>query len=215
MHNLPPVVFVKYPGATWVLPGLSEPGLYPITPRISKWYLDSGRNYPMLKISRRQLPLAPAFAMTAYACQGTTLPAAIVDMQSGRGSYVALTRTETREDLLIYRPFDLDLFTQGEPDGPMLLLKTLRGEYIDWAAIEAKHTPSHMCTGCGLRCFKEEFQPSQWVRKDCVHYCKGCVHAKIQAGTSGMHHRLWPMESKGSVHRKATEKDHPQNLHRL
>ena len=56
--------------------------------------------------------------MTAYACQGTTLPAAIVDMQSGRGSYVALTRTETREDLLIYRPFDLDLFTQGELDGP-------------------------------------------------------------------------------------------------
>ena len=40
-----------------------------------------------------------------------------------------------------------------------------------------------MCTGCGLRCFKEEFQPSQWVRKDCVHYCKGCCHAKIQAGT--------------------------------
>ena len=86
LHNLPPAVFVKYPGATWVLPGLSEPGLYPITPRISKWYLDSGRNYPMLRISRRQLPLAPAFAMTAYACQGTTLPAAIVDMQSGRGS---------------------------------------------------------------------------------------------------------------------------------
>ena len=80
-------------------------GLDPIVPRTGKWYLDSGRNYPMLKISRRQLPLAPAFAMTARACQGTTLPAAIVDMQSGRGSYVALTRTEMREDLLIYRPF--------------------------------------------------------------------------------------------------------------
>ena len=166
-----------------MLPGLSEPGLYPITPRISKWYLDSGRNYPMLRISRRQLPLAPALAMTAYACQGTTLPAAIVDMQSGRGSYVALTRTETREDLLIYRHFDVELFTQGELDGPSLLLKTLRGEEIDWAAIEAKHTPSCMCTGCGTRCFKDEFQPSQWARKDCVRYCKGCVHAKTQAGT--------------------------------
>ena len=121
--------------------------------------------------------------MTAHACQGATLPAAIVDMQSGRGSYVALTRTETREDLLVYRPFDLDLFTQGEPDGPILLLKTLRGEAIDWAEIEAKYTPSHMCTGCGLRCFKEEFQMSQWARTDVVHYCKGCVRAKTLAGS--------------------------------
>ena len=53
----------------------------------------------------------------------------------------------------------------------------------NWAEIEAKYTPSHMCTGCGMRCFKDEFQPSQWARKDCVHYCKGCVHAKTQAGT--------------------------------
>ena len=108
LHNLPVVVFVKFQNATWVLDGLSELGLYPIVPRTGKWYLDSGRNYPMLKISRRQLPLAPAFAMTAHACQCTTLPAAIVDMQSGRGSYVALTRTETHEDL-----FDLPAFRLG------------------------------------------------------------------------------------------------------
>ena len=136
----------------------------------------------MLEIKRTQLPLAPAFAMTAHACQGAALPTAIVDMQSGRGNYVALTRTETREDLLIYRPFDLELFTQGETEGPELLLKTLRGEDIDWAGIEAKHTPSHMCTGCGLRCVKEAFQMSQWARKDAVHYCKGCVRAKTLAG---------------------------------
>ena len=56
-----------------------------------------------------QAPLAPASAMTAHACQGTTLHVAIVDVQSGRGSYVALTRTDTREYLLIYRPFALDI----------------------------------------------------------------------------------------------------------
>ena len=77
----------------------------------------------MLKITRRQLPLAPAFARTAHAAQGQTLDAAIVDLQIGRGtspisSYVALTRVKTRADLLIHRPFDHSLFTQGTLEGP-------------------------------------------------------------------------------------------------
>ena len=54
LHNLPVAVFVKFPEATWVLDGLIEFGLYPTTPRFGKWYLDSGRNYPVLKIRRRQ-----------------------------------------------------------------------------------------------------------------------------------------------------------------
>ena len=85
---------------------------YPtIVPIMGKRYLDSGRNFPMFNISWRQLPLAPAFAMTAHACQGTTLPAAIADTPSLLGSHVALARTKTREDLLVYHHFDLDLFT--------------------------------------------------------------------------------------------------------
>ena len=66
--------------------------------------------------------------MTAHAAQGQTLPAAIIDLQLGRGvsviaSYVALTRVRCREDLLIYRPFEHDIFTQGPPEGPELLLR--------------------------------------------------------------------------------------------
>ena len=56
LHNLPVAVFVEFPGATWALDGLNEPGLYPISPRFGKRYLDSGRNYPILKIKRCQLP---------------------------------------------------------------------------------------------------------------------------------------------------------------
>ena len=90
----------------------------------------------MLKISREQLPITPAFAITAHGSQGQTLQAAIVDLQIGRGtnpisSYVAMTRVRSREDLLIYRQFDRSLFTQGSPEGPELLLKTLRGEQVD------------------------------------------------------------------------------------
>ena len=67
-------------------------------------------------------------------CAGS---AAIVDLQIGRGTNAI---APSREDLLIYRPFARGLCTQGGPEGRELLLKTLRGEQVDWAAIEAKHT---------------------------------------------------------------------------
>ena len=55
----------------------------------------------VLKITRRQKPLAPAFEMTARAGQGQTHRAAIVDLQIGRGtnataSFVAWLRAEPR-----------------------------------------------------------------------------------------------------------------------
>ena len=125
----------------WTLPGLTEKGLYPICKKTASWFHDKGRKHPVLRISRQQIPLAPAFAITSHAAQGQTLAAAIVDLQIGRGtssisSYVAITRVKTRNDLLIYRAFDRQLFTNGGPEGPELLLKTLRGEYVDWKAIE-------------------------------------------------------------------------------
>ena len=65
-------------------------------------------------------------------------------MQLGRGvsiiaSYVAITRVETKEQLLIYRRFDLEPFSKGPLEGPTLLLQKLRGEVIDWKIIEEKH----------------------------------------------------------------------------
>ena len=95
---------------SWALPGLEEKGLCPITKKRGSWFLDRCRMHPVLKIHRWQLPLAPAFAMTAHAAQGQTLRAgAIVDLCIGKGSnplgsYVAMTRVTRREDLLIYLP---------------------------------------------------------------------------------------------------------------
>ena len=102
-------MFVKYADAKWTLPGLAEPGLYPITKRKGTWWLDKGRQHPVLKISREQLLLAPAFAITAHGAQGQTLPAVIVDLQIGRGtsamsSYVAMTRVKDHESLSFTGP---------------------------------------------------------------------------------------------------------------
>ena len=72
-----------------------------------------------MKIRRRQIPLAPGFAMTAHASQGATLAQAIVDLRIPAGasklaSYVAMSRVRRREDILIFREFDRSVF-QGEP----------------------------------------------------------------------------------------------------
>ena len=52
LDKLPLVVFVKFPGCTWTMPGMTEEGVYPIRPKKSSWFLGKGRKYPVLEISR-------------------------------------------------------------------------------------------------------------------------------------------------------------------
>ena len=100
------------------------------------------------------------------------------------GSYVAMTRVEHRKQLLIYRPFDRRAFQQGQLEGPVLLLKHLRGELSPehWKAIEAEHTPKAICSGCGIVKYKPEFAPQQWSKKSKRPFCKACVHQSVQEG---------------------------------
>ena len=106
-------------------------------------------------------------------------------MQIGKGaspisSYVAITRVKRRESLLIYRPFDKDLFNQGSLQGPELLLKLLRGvEHIDWKQIELEHMPQGKCFNCGHVQYKEDFAPCEWSRKE-KKWCKVCVKEKVE-----------------------------------
>ena len=183
LNELPDVVYVKYEGCKWHIEGTPEPGIYPIVPKKKSWFLDKGRMYPQLEIKRHQLPLAPAFAWTAHTAQGQTLPAAIVDLsRSAMSSYVAFTRVKRKEDLLIYRAFDRDIFNGGPLEGPELLLSVLRGEEIDWAAIEEKHMPRHMCTGCETMNFKTDYSEAQWKRSDGRRFCKICEKALSRDG---------------------------------
>ena len=69
----------------WKLDGMKEPGTYPIKPWARQWFLDQRREAPKLGVVRWQVPLAPAFAITAHGSQGQTLRAAILELQIGRG----------------------------------------------------------------------------------------------------------------------------------
>ena len=193
LQKLPKLVMVKFykedgSEVSWQLPGL-EKGLYPIAPKKGTWYLDKGRMHPVLRITRRQIPLAPAFAMTAHAAQGQTLKkGAVVDLQLGTGanpmaSYVAMTRVEHRSKLLIYRPFPREPFCKGERKGPTQLLQLLRGEPLDWEALEAEFLPRAQCKQCSFIKFKEQFHAHQWNRVDGKAVCKQCMKNATEAGT--------------------------------
>jgi hypothetical protein len=93
-----------------------------------------------------------------------------------------MTRIKTRFDLLIFRSFDRQIFTQGPPEGPSLLLRKLRGEAIDWQAIEAKHTPKTRCHGpCMAVRFKDMFHEKEWKNKEDPH-CKQCINRLNEQG---------------------------------
>ena len=94
--------------------------------------------------------------MTAHAAQGQTFKnGVIVDLNIGgssstMASYVALTRVQSRDDLLIYRPSLLNLFNKGQTPGMDLLLRVWRGETIDWVGIERGFMPSRACSTCAF-----------------------------------------------------------------
>ena len=86
-----------------------------------------------------------------------------------------MTRIKTRRDLLIFRPFDREISIIGAPEGPSLLLRKLRGEKIDWKAVEEKHVPMATCRGpCMSLREKKDFDAREWGNKDDPH-CKACI----------------------------------------
>lgn len=71
----------------------------------------TGRSCTM---QRAQVPIVPAFTMTAHRAQGQTLPNVIVDLQSCTGMespYVMISRVKSLAGLLILRPFNIKKIT--------------------------------------------------------------------------------------------------------
>eukprot|EP00435_Cladocopium_sp_Y103_P039831 s4530_g10.t1 len=169
-NNLrPSIVYLKFEGATWQLDGASEPGIYPVLPRTAEWYLDKGRKTQVLKVKRTQLPLIPAYAMTAHASEGKTLPAVLLDLQVDKRvdptiGTVATTRVRNREDRGLSKP-DSDL-----------LLRKLRGEAIDWAAVREATRPCATCRECRQVLPMDTFEHKQWelVRANKAGMCRRC-----------------------------------------
>ncbi|CAJ1375402.1 unnamed protein product [Effrenium voratum] len=136
-------VVVEFPDASWqVCPDLAA-GQYPLGPQTVRWSVDTaapGRK-PVLWVRRSQIPLRPALALTAHGALGLTLEKAIVDLQlsaemSSVGSYVALSRVRRAEDVLIFRAFARGLLARGPAPGPVVLLKWLSGEPVDWSVLD-------------------------------------------------------------------------------
>ena len=133
----------------------------------------------VLGIQRKQISLSPSLACTAHAAQGQTRKAVIADVVIGRGvksisSYVAITRIRNRRDLMIYRPFQLEPFTLGIPQGTALLLKKLRGEQLDWTEIENNLIKKQTCVICNKRADKSKFDNNEFKRKDGSAVCAEC-----------------------------------------
>ena len=187
-NTLPSVVYVSFQTEqTWQI-GSLPPNVLPIAPVRSTWFLDAGRTKPQLAISRRQFPLAPAFASTAHAAQGQTLPQGVIaHLQIGTTgnpftSYVAMTRVKDRQHLLIYRPFDAKPFQRGIGVGRDLLLRVWRQEDIDWEAIRKAHIEEKPCSECFERKGPKAHTAGQWKRGDRDRICKECVWRHAGAG---------------------------------
>ena len=187
-NTLPSVVYVSFQTEqTWQI-GSLPPNVLPIAPVRSTWFLDAGRTKPQLAISRRQFPLAPAFASTAHAAQGQTLPQGVIaDLQIGATgnpftSYVAMTRVKDRQHLLIYRPFDAKPFQRGIGLGRDLLLRVWRQENIDWDAIRKANIEERPCSECFERKGTKAYTAGQWKRGDRERVCKECVWRHARAG---------------------------------
>jgi hypothetical protein len=82
---------------------------YPILPDPTDFQITHPFNHSTISITRHQIPLQPAFAMTAHRSQGQTLPRATIDYKSCKGTeapYVMTSRVHSLNNLLILRPFD-------------------------------------------------------------------------------------------------------------
>ncbi|KAE8230690.1 hypothetical protein CF326_g4303 [Tilletia indica] len=89
--------------ATWNLSGL-DPGCLPILPTSSTFTFSLAEdNNIVRRISRRQLPLQPGFAMTVHSAQGVTCnTGVVVDLRRGGfPAYVAASRATRREDIFL------------------------------------------------------------------------------------------------------------------
>ncbi len=72
-----------------------------------------------LQIKRKQVPIMPAFAITAHKAQGRTLSSAIVDLDSCRGTespYVMISKVKSLNGLLILRPFKIGVIQKRQSE---------------------------------------------------------------------------------------------------
>ena len=142
----------------------------------------------MLKVSRKQLPLLPAFAMTAHQAQGQSLEEGVIvdlvlDKQSNPlTAYIAVTRVIDRSDLLIMRPFSAEPFPRGDNNFREYILRHLHGERLDWPTILATYYKVKTCSECKAARRMSDFSEAQKKQPEQVAVCKECTRTCRERG---------------------------------
>lgn len=99
----------------WHLPPKHFP-VTPITWTFTTLLKDSDNPGQKLRITRSQLPIQPAFAVTGHSAQGKTLPKVLVNLaEGGFAAYVAASRATSRQGLCITEPVTIQNLNKPLP----------------------------------------------------------------------------------------------------
>ena len=106
----------------------------PVTTTV--WHLDRDE---AIRVTRRGFACTPDFSSTIHSATGRTLSACVPDLgtieatpnpQTAMEGYIALSRVEDAEGLVIAQAFSPTLFQQGPAPFPTLLLEVLKGRVL-------------------------------------------------------------------------------------
>lgn len=90
--------------------------IFPVSWTFTTLLEDAQGNERKLRITRHQLPIQPAFAVTGHSAQGKTLPSVLVNLhEGGFGAYIAASRARSREGLCITHAVTMDQLNKPLP----------------------------------------------------------------------------------------------------
>ena len=111
----------------------------------------------VIQVTRTQLPIVPAYAITTYKAQGLTMSRIVVDLQVPLGAlqvasvYVPLSRVKRADDLAILRPFNMKVLQVRPSSAQDAELKRL-DELNQRTQRECAHLVFWNCTS--IKCVK-------------------------------------------------------------
>ena len=177
LTKMPRIIYVKFPGATWTILDDFGPGVYPVTPVSRTWVVNQKTQ---AKVRRTGYFLVADFASTAHWIQGQSLDACFPDVVDQDltenptevlqiSGYVMLSRARNLDRLWILQAFAQNLFAQGPPTGPHILMQKLKGD------ITTEQAEELMLKATIDKRVKEESNRKQKGDMDTLYCCAQCL----------------------------------------
>ena len=188
LFHLPKRLFVEMEGnakGTWE----NLPAKWvPLPAATTTWSLD---NADVISVQRKGFACVPDFSSTVHSATGRTLSSCVCDLgsfadkpgtSSAMEGYIALSRVEDAEGLVVARPFSRFLFQQVPAPFPTLLLKVLKGE-LHKADLQDRLDEIGATDPTEMRRLKKSLQVTDMVFECCV--CNGSKKAEDFITASG------------------------------